>query len=203
MSLILPPEHTCHDAMSCSSCMVIRGLEALANLSHLGDSKETATQQGCRLLCHIFGHPRVAAMQRWSISFLAYTRLEEISYAPLFHFVAIFSPPSLIRYSNCQCMKERWRKSNQSIIAIGLSAWLLFAYCVAQRRQQQTRLWRQHMSTTSPSCTDAQAFILWVITWQTTISSNAMTIQQQSTPSAQAHESKPLCPSAQAFSANT
>ncbi len=120
-----------------------------------------------------------------------------------FHFVAMFAPPFLAGYSYFHHLKERWCKRNQSIIAIALSAQLLFAYCVVQRQQQQTRLWQQHMSTTSPSYTGTRTFILWVIIWQTTINYDVMMIQQQLTPSAQAHKPKPSCARAQAFSAKT
>ncbi len=145
---------------------------------------------------------RVVAKQRCSIPPLHTPGLRK-SAAPPFHFVAIFAPPFLAGYSYYHHLKERWCKSNQSIIAIVLSAQLLFAYCVAQRQQQQTQLRQQHMSTTSPSCAGTQTFILWVIIWQTTINYDAMIIERQLTPSVQAHEPKPSCARAQAFSAKT
>ncbi len=125
--------------------------------------------------------PGVVTKQRCSISPLHTPGLRK-SAAPPFYVVAIFAPPFLAGYSYYPHLKEKWCKSNQSIIAIALSTQLLFAYCVAQRWQQQTRLWQWHMSTMSPSCAGAQTFILWVIIWQTTINYDAMTIQQQLTP---------------------
>ncbi len=125
--------------------------------------------------------PGVVAKQRCSIPPLHTPGLKK-SAAPPFHFVAIFAPPFLAGYSYYHHLRERWCKSNQSIIAIALSAWLLFACCMAQRRQQQTRLRQRHMSTMSPSCAGTQTFILWVVIWQTTINYDAMTFQQQSTP---------------------
>ncbi len=78
--------------------------------------------------------PRVVAKQRWSIPPLL-TPGSKKSAAPPFHFIAIFSPPFLAGYSNYHHMKERWCKSNQSIIVIALSTRLLFAYCVVQKQQ--------------------------------------------------------------------
>jgi hypothetical protein len=103
--------------------------------------------------------PRFVAKQRCSIPPLHTPGLRKSAASP-FHFVAIFASPFLAGHSFYHHLKERWCKSNQSIIAIVISAQFLFANCVAQRRQQQTRLRQQHMSKTSPSCAGAQTFIL-------------------------------------------
>jgi hypothetical protein len=73
----------------------------------------------------------VVAKQRYLIPPL-HTPGSRKSAAPPLYFIAIFAPPFLAGYSNFHHMKERWCKSNQSVIVIALSAGLLFAYCVAR-----------------------------------------------------------------------
>ncbi len=94
VSFLLPPEHTCHDTMSCSSQVVVQGLEAQTNPSHLGDSKQTVMQQGCKLLRrHLWPSPEFCQAEMFNPSF-AYTRLEKISCAPLSLCCQICSPLS-------------------------------------------------------------------------------------------------------------
>ncbi len=98
--------------------------------------------------------PGVFAKQRWSIPPLHTSGSRKSAVSP-FHFTVIFAPPFLAGYSNYHPMKERWHKSNPSIIAIVLGAQLLLNNVSHKgnnsNNTDETWTCRQH-----PSCAGAR-----------------------------------------------